>query len=553
MRQLYYGDNLEIMREFIADESVDLVYLDPPFNSKRNYNVIFGTDAQIEAFKDSWNWNYQAEEEYQLLIKEAPSSVVSLIDSFNGFLGKNDMLAYIVMMTTRLLQLKRILKPNGSIYLHCDPTASHYLKIVMDSIWGDKNYLNEIIWQRTSSHNNAKRWGPVHDVILFYGKSEHYNWYDHKQEYSDEYIENYYKFQDDKGKFRLSDLTGKGASKGVSGLTWREIDPGKAKRHWAIPAIDSIPDWVKIPSDFKDWGTIEKLEFLNINNLIHFPKKSGGVPQYKRYLLPNKGVKVQDVITDIQPIQSHAREKLHYETQKPRALLERIIMASSQEGDVILDPFCGCGTAIDAAEKLGRSWIGIDITHLAINLIERRMRDTYPELQYEVLGIPRDLLSAQKLAERDKYQFQYWALNLIEARPPGIDKKKGSDGGIDGLIFFHQTTEKLGKVIVSVKGGKNIGLAMIKELISTVDNNGADMGIMLTLTPPTKNMLAEASKCGFYTHEFNGQTFPKIQILAIEDILNGQKPAMPSIRFTGGLNFKRAMRTDTTTQNTLKL
>lgn len=547
-KQLYFGDNLNVMREHIADESVDLIYLDPPFNSKRDYNLLFkspkslskkakkeqseeaaptGSDvfseAQITAFEDTWHWGEQAEAEFRQIEQQANTDVAELMRALRAFLRENDMMAYLTCMALRLLELRRVLKPTGSLYLHCDPTASHYLKIVLDAVFGKDNYRNEIVWKRTSAHNSAKRFGPVHDTILFYSKAEKYFWNPVFETYNESYVEKNFSNRDADGRrWKSSDITGSGIRRGETGLVWRDIDVTAKNRHWAYP-----------PS---------VLETMDTQGRIHWPKITGGMPRFKNYLDEMDGIAAQDVIADIQAISAHSTERLGYPTQKPLALLERIIEASSNEGDVVLDPFCGCGTALDAAEKLKRRWIGIDITHLAVGLIERRLKERYPKLKnkgaFEITGRPKDLGTARRLAELDKYQFQFWALSLIGAQP-FKGGKKGADGGIDGLIYPEVSTGKTEKVVVSVKGGDNVGVLAVRDLIATVSREKAAIGVLITLTPPTKPMVSDAAAAGFYDSPHHG-AFPKIQILTVEGLLNEHERLNFIDMSYGGQTFKAA-------------
>ncbi len=540
MGKLFFGDNLYVLRDEIKNESVDLIYLDPPFNSKRDYNLLFKTpkghdsDAQITAFEDTWHWGEQAEREFAEILHQSNTDVSEMIQSFRSFLKESDMMAYLVMMANRLLELHRVLKPKGSLYLHCDPTASHYLKIVLDTVFGAENYLNEIIWKRSGSHGGAKRWGPLHDTIFFYSKNSNITWNKVFEKYDESYLDNFYRFSDERGRYRLVTLTGAGTRTGDSGKPWRGVDPTTAGRHWAVPlgALQTIADKKTIQKS----STQRKLDLLDSAGLIYWPLK-GSVPQQKRYMDEAEGVSIQDVITDILPISSQAAERLGYPTQKPLALLERIIEASSNKGDVVLDPFCGCGTAVHAAQALGREWIGIDITHLAISLIEKRMRDAFPKIVFEVHGTPMDFEGARNLAERDKYQFQWWACSLVNAQPYH-GKKKGSDGGIDGLIFFQDDNSGVKKIIVSVKGSEHVSVTMVKDLIATVEREKAAVGLFVTLAEPTRPMTTEAVSARFY-HSPNGDV-PKIQILTISDLLSGKaKPHYFDV--SAGLhNFKKA-------------
>jgi len=542
MGRLYFGDNLDILREHIPATSVDLIYLDPPFNSKRGYNLLFTTpkghasDAQVTAFEDTWHWGEQAEREFDELIHQPNTDVAEMIQSLRRFLKESDVMAYLTMMANRLVELHRVLKVTGSLYLHCDPTASHYLKIVLDTVFGAENFRNEIIWKRTGAHGGAKRWGPIHDSLLYCTKTPNYTWNKTFESYNETYIEDFYRFSDEKGRYRLVTLTGAGTRTGDSGKPWRGVDPTASGRHWAVPleALRTVAPHAQLDK----LNTQEKLDLLDANGLVYWPPK-GSVPQQKRYLEEAPGVPVQDVISDIQPISSQAAERLGYPTQKPLALLERIIQASSNPGDVVLDPFCGCGTAVHAAQKLGREWIGIDITHLAIGLIEKRMKDAFPGLQFDVLGTPKDAAGAQDLAARDKYQFQWWACALVGAQPYQ-GKKKGADSGIDGIIYFKDDVKGAAKkIVVSVKGGENVTRTMIADLKNTVEREKASLGLFVTLVPPTKPMVTEAASAGFYASPHHG-SFPKIQILTVEGLLSGAEAPKYVDLSQGGLSFKKA-------------
>ena len=528
-RKLYFGDNLAILRESLADESVDLIYLDPPFNSKRDYNLLFKTpkghesDAQLVAFEDTWHWGTQAQDEFREIARSSNTAVAEMMRALRDFLGENDMMAYLTMMANRLLELHRVLKATGSLYLHCDPTASHYLKIVLDGVFGKENYRSEIIWKRTSAHSSAKRYGPVHDTIFFYSKTTAFVWNSTFEAYSDAYIaKNFTNTDEDGRRWKSSDITGSGVRRGETGAVWRGLDVTAKNRHWAYPP--------------------PMLEELDRNGRIHWSKVKGGMPRFKNYLEEMDGIAVQDVITDIAPISAHAAERLGYPTQKPLALLERIIQASSNEGDVVLDPFCGCGTALDAAQALKRDWIGIDITHLAVSLIEKRLKARYATLRpkgaFTVLGVPQDFAAARALALRDKHQFQLWACALVGVQPYR-GGKKGADQGIDGMGFIETSTAKTEKVLVSVKGGEHIGAAMIRDLKGTVERERAVIGVFVTLTPPTKPMLTEAASAGHYESPHHG-AFPKIQIVTIEGLLDGSQAARWPDLSLGGQNFKVA-------------
>ena len=523
--QLFFGDNLEVLRDEIADESVDLIYLDPPFNSSATYNVLFSgpkghhSHAQIEAFEDTWHWGEQAEKEFAEVLAQSNTQVAEVMGALRQFLGENDMMAYLTMMANRLLELHRVLKQTGSLYLHCDPTASHYLKIVLDSVFGPECFRNEITWKRANAHNDPKRFGRITDSIFYYAKSDQRVWNAQHTPYREEYYKSHFK-QDDKGRY------------------YRTV-PLDAPRHGeGSPGL--LYDWHgKLPASTRTWAVKqEKMEQYEKDGRLVYTKT--GTPTLIQYADEMPGVPLQNIWTDIPPVNPQAMERLGYPTQKPLALLERIVTASSNENDIVLDPFCGCGTAVHAAQRLKRKWIGIDITHLAISLIEKRLNDAFPGIQYEVHGTPKDIGGAKKLAEIDKYQFQWWACSLVNAQPYQ-GKKKGADGGIDGLIYFQDEKNKHKKIIVSVKGGKNVGVTMVKDLIATVSQQKAAIGLFVTLTKPTKAMIKAAVKEGYYESPI-GKSFPKIQILTIEELLNGTNAAHYPNLDAGGLTFKKAKK-----------
>lgn len=469
MNKLFFGDNLHVLRERIHPESVDLIYLDPPFNSNANYNVLFREDsgappeAQAEAFRDTWEWGDQAAEAYEDVMR-ASGDVALALKGLKAWIGQNAMMAYLAMMAARLLELRDVLKPTGSLYLHCDPKASHYLKTLLDAVFGHENFLNEVVWKRASAHNRAKRWGPVHDSILFYSKSSNYTWNRTFSEYNDRYLATKYRHEDGHGRrYRLSDLTGPGKRSGDSGMEWRGVDPTAYGRHWEPPHDRALPSWFKFPEGWSLLSVRDRLEIMQDQHLIQWPSKAGGRPEFRRYLESAPGQPIQDVITDIDPINSMAQERLGYPTQKPLALLQRIIAASSREGDVVLDPFCGCGTTVEAAERLGRQWIGIDVTHYAVTLIESRLKANHPFAQFDVHGRPEDVASARDLARRDKHQFQWWAAWRVGAQTYR-EEKRGADRGIDGNILFKNGPYGDGRIIISVKGGEHVGVQMVRDL-----------------------------------------------------------------------------------------
>ena len=517
---LYYGDNLQVLRDHVPSESVDLVYLDPPFNSNASYNVLFRertgeeSPAQIRAFTDTWEWTQETERTFEIDIIQdpaVPSAVKDMISAFRQFIGRNAMMAYLVMMAPRLVELHRVLKPTGSLYLHCDPTASHYLKTLLDAVFGNRNFRNEIIWQRTSAKGLMTRQLPTnHDIILVFQKTTTAIWnvdstflpYDEGA--LDPKTAAKYSHRDPNGRrYQLSDLTNPNRNR--PNLTYEFL------------GITKVWRWTK-----------ERMQTAYDEGLVVQPRP-GAVPRMKRYLDEQRGLPLGDVWTDIPPINSQAKERLGYPTQKPEALLERIIQASSNEGDVILDPFCGCGTAVAAAHKLGRQWLGIDITHLAVALMKNRLKTAFdldPGTDYKVVGEPQDAGSARALWEQDPYQFQFWAVSLLEAQPQS-EQKRGADQGIDGLLYFidgHKRTPH--KIVVQVKGG-HVSSPQVRDLKGVVEREQAAMGLFISLDEPTAPMRSEAASGGLFQSDVWQRDFPKIQLRTIGEMLAGSGFDLP--------------------------
>ena len=516
---LYYGDNLDVLRRYVPDESVDLVYLDPPFNSNASYNVLFKersgeeSPAQIKAFTDTWEWTQESERTFEqeiVLNPETPPNVKEMVSAFRQFVGSNAMMAYLVMMTPRLVELRRVLKSTGSIYLHCDPTASHYLKLLMDAVFGKENFRTEITWKRTSAHSDTRQGrqqhGRVHDLILFYSKSGSWTWNAIYTKYDQSYVDQFYRHVESGTgrRYRLGDLTGPG---------------GAAKGNPSYEVLGVTRYW--------RYSKDRMAELLKEGRVVQ--TRPGAVPAYKRYLDEMPGVPLQDLWTDIRPIASQARERLGYPTQKPQALLERIIEASSNEGDVVLDPFCGCGTAVAAAEKLKRRWMGIDVTHLAVALMKYRLKtafDIVPGSDYEVVGEPADVGGARALAEQDRYQFQFWAMSLLEASPRE-QSSRGADRGIDGVVYFIDGPRRSPrKAIVQVKSGR-VSSPLIRDLKGTVQREKAALGLFITLEEPTSAMRTEAVSAGFYHSDVWQRDYPKIQLRTIAELLEGKTFDLP--------------------------
>jgi site-specific DNA-methyltransferase (adenine-specific) len=546
MNHLYYGDNLAVLRDSIRDESVDLIYLDPPFNSNASYNVLFkgpsGSEsaAQIEAFDDTWHWNDSAEEAFGDVMRGGNAAASTMLRAIRSFLGDNDMMAYLAMMAVRLIELHRVLKPTGSLYLHCDPTASHYLKILLDAVFGKEAFLNEISWKRTTAHSSSKRYAPIHDVIFYYGRGSKKIWNSPRAQYEEAYLNKYYKYDDGDGRlYWRADITGAGVRKGDSGKAWRERDPTSIQRHWALP--EQVLAELAGKDEARSLSVHEKLDLLEANNRIYWPK-GDGMPMFKRYREDLKGLALGDFWDDIDRINPVGGERLGYPTQKPVALLERILNASSNPGDVVLDPFCGCGTTVHAAQKLGRQWIGIDVTHLAIGLIEKRLRDAFEGVQFVTHGVPQDIEGARNMAARGRddknyyFEFEKWALSLIAAQPGNLSKK-GADKGIDGNLYFGAKSE--GRAIVSVKAGDNVGVAMIRDLRGVIEREGAQVGVFLTLSEPSRPMITEAAGAGLC--EIAGfAAVPRIQIVTIEQAMALRDRAVRLPARVDG--FKRATR-----------
>jgi DNA modification methylase len=525
---LYYGDNLDVLRRYIKDETVDLVYLDPPFNSNATYNVLFAEQdgaqaaAQIKAFEDTWRWDQEAAREYEEVV-EAGGQVSRTLQAFRTILSESNMMAYLSMMAPRLVELRRVLKPTGSIYLHCDPTASHYLKLLMDAAFGARNFRSEVVWKRSTAHSDTRQGrkihGHIHDVLLFFTMSESWTWNPVYTPYDREYIDSHYRYVEPGTgrRFRKGDLT---AAKpgGDTSYEWKGVKPYKG-RYWAFSR--------------------DNMEAFDRQGLLVYTKS--GMPEYKRYLDEMPGVPLQDLWTDVEPLNSQSQERLGYPTQKPATLLERVIASSSNAGDLVMDPFCGCGTAIAAAQRLNRKWVGIDVTHLAITLIKSRLRDSFGEASVpKVIGEPTCVPDAVALAAEDPYQFQWWALGLVGARP--VEQKKGADKGIDGRLYFHdEAGGKTKQVIISVKAGHTMR-AHVHELRGVIDREGAQIGVLITMQESTKPMREEAASAGFYSSLGWNTKHPRLQILTVADILGGKGIDYPYRQ--GNVTFKRAPKAE---------
>ena len=488
---LYFGDCLHVMREDIADESVDSIYLDPPFNSKRLYNAFIG-GAQWVAFDDTWRWSEAVDDWHELAgnVETAPA-----MEGLRQILGDGAMLAYLSYMGNRFVECRRALKPTGSIYLHCDPTASHYLKVLMDAIFGEGNFRNEIVWKRTSAHTDAGRMGSVHDVILLFSRSETSTFNPQFADYDADYVRKRYKHTDPDGRRYMDDnLTARGLRGGGY-----EYEYKGARSVWRVP--------------------LETMRKLDAEGRLYFTRR-GGV-RVKRYLDEMKGVAVNDVWTDIAPINARARERLDYPTQKPLALLDRIIRQSSNEGDVVLDPFCGCGTTIHAAQASGRRWIGIDVSVNACKIIERRLKSAFDSLweDIEFIGMPKTAEDALALAEIDKFRFERWAAALIDGMEPNAVQR--GDKGIDGRGRFALRKGAFIDLVSQVKGG-GTGAPDVQAFNGARLQAGADMGVFICFADRvTQGMRDAAASAGRFMDA------PTMQIYTVEDYFDGRAPVFP--------------------------
>ena len=555
---LYYGDNLDVLRRKIASQSVDLCYIDPPFNSKRTYFQIYNNQgaedrAQAQAFVDTWSWGDEAKDglEYILDIERlqgnAHGSVrwteqtVALIRGLEQVLGRGSLLAYLVHMTLRIVEIHRVLKPTGSFYLHCDPTASHYLKLVCDAVFCGQGgeYLGEIVWRRTNSRSTKGRWPRLHDTLLYYSKSHDWNY--KPQLVFGEVSKTPHTLitWDDGQKYNTYELTGPGLTQeGESGKPWRGFDPAAMGRHWA-----------NSKTQLEEWAAGE---------LIHFPKK-GGFPRRRAeepFDATARPVMVGDVWNDIDRLNQTAKERLGYDTQKPEALLERIIRASSNEGDVVLDAYCGCGTTVAVAQRLGRRWIGIDVTYQSIALILYRFEKTYGddwpavEATIELDGVPKDLESAMALAnkkeDKTRKEFEKWAVLTFSRNQARINDKKGADGGVDGVAYFLKGTDKTGKAengkaIFQVKSrpGTRADLATLN---SDRQREGAEFGFLICTNLPTKPMRDEIAAAGKYHHPLLQREDDRLQVVTVAELFppHNRRLTLPMAR-TDAVKAARAL------------
>ena len=530
MNRLYYGDCLTIMRDHMKLGSVDLIYLDPPFNSNREYNAIYKDETgnplpdQIEAFCDLWELDEERERALRhmpILMREAgiDDDAVDFWRLWTSALRNTQprLLAYLSYMVERLLPMKGLLKPTGSIYLHCDPTASHYIKVMIDAIFGHENFINEIAWKRTSTHSDSKTWSRVSDTILFYTRGKKFTWNTPHEPHSDKYIASKYRHDDGDGRlYQLDNMT----------------SPN--------PRPNMMYEWKGFASPTKGWRySGETMAKLDAEGRIWYPTFKGGThdtsrrPRLKRYLDEMKGGVMANIWTDISPINSQARERLGYATQKPLALLERIIKASSNPGDVVFDPFCGCATTLEAAHHLKRRWVGIDIAIHAIKRVAKiRLQDRLGLVEgkdFEIDGVPRTLEGAHDLWTRDKYHYQKWAVEEVDGF---VTTKRTADGGVDGRLYFDVPDEKdLQSMAIEVKGGKNVGIGVLRELRGVLDDDTALMAGLIIHEPLNKTKERNFRQFMASTGDLDvlGVKYPKMQILTTSEILEGKRFITPSV------------------------
>lgn len=537
---LYCGDNLRVLREEIRPESVDLVYLDPPFNSQEDYSVIYreadGSKpaAQVQVFEDTWQWNEMSALAFYQTVS-AGGTVSDALQGFEKLLGKGRMLAYLSMMAPRLVELHGALKTTGSLYLHCDPAASHYLKVLLDAVFGPARFRNELVWQRTSAHNDPSRYGRVHDVLLFYVKGTDWTWNEQFDAPDADYFKSHDFERDSEGRlYRKRDLTAPAHGQESGQYEWKGRRPPRG-RMWSY--------------------TEDNMRRLEGEGRVVYTKT--GMPRLKIYAEALKGVPYQDVWArpDLW-LNSGSGERLGYPTQKPKALLERIIRASSNEGDVVLDPFCGCGTTIDAAQGLKRQWIGIDVTHLAISVIRSRLKNEYPDVDVRVAWIPTSEAEARKLAAEDPFQFQCWVLGELGINP--LYQKKGADRGVDGRLFFFEAggaaSTTPAQIVFSVKGGGHLTPAFVRDLAGVVQRERAQIGVLVTLEKPTREMVKEAASAAPFRAK-DGSLYPGLQLLTVKDILEGgrvEHPAGRSLSFPDAKMARAAAAAAAAQQPSLK-
>ena len=537
---LYYGDCLDWMQEW-PDECVDLVYLDPPFNSNADYNIIFGQEngvpAQVRGFEDTWRWDEAAAQRSRDLEAAVAHPMHGAATALKTLIGPSGMLAYLTYMGERLAEIRRLLKPTGSIYLHCDDTAVHYLKIVMDSIFGARNFCNDIHWRRATAHSDSRRFGRIGDDLLFYGKSDQRFWDGDavREQRALENVRTAYPSEDERGRYRNADLTGPRhrAQRGSpSTQPWRGYDVYEMGRVWSVPLTGDYAAYIErefVPGYRQIEDIHLRLDALDEAGLIHHPE-SGRWPGLKRYAEADRGRLPQSIIwspTGFTNFSSRRGEALGYPTQKPLSLLERLIKVSSRPGDFVLDPFCGCGTAVVAAHQLDRRWAGIDISSMAIDIVQERRLEALG-IQASIQGIPQDLVSARRLASDRWLDFQAWAVMRI----PGLaaNESPGADAGIDGrgTLLNRPDDHNSRLAIAQVKGGRTFRLGELRDFLGVIQRDNAACGVFITVDRVTsRTARAEAAGLGDVT--VGGVAHPRAQLWSVEEYFGGVRPNLPSL------------------------
>ncbi len=521
---LYYGDCLDWMSQW-DDQTVDLIYLDPPFNSQADYNMLYGTapgGAQYRAFADTWAWDHAAAGRCAMFEAAVGRPSHAAIQGLGRTLGPSGMLAYLSYMAERLEHCQRLLKPTGTLYLHCDDTADAYLRVLLDTIFGARGFRNAIIWKR-STRSDGRKFGRTHDTLLAYGR-ETATWNDIRVPYRPEYVARFYREQDARGRYKRENLTAAGRRSGESGEPWRGYEVSARGRHWAVPKTSPYAAHIErefIPGYRQIMGIHDRLDMLDAAGLIHWPKQGSGMPMLKRYLDAVEGQRVNDVFDDIRPVSNLAEEYLGYPTQKPVALLERIIEASSNPDDLVLDPFCGCGTTVAAARNLNRRWAGVDISAFAIDVIRERLRD--PAVPAH--GIPADLAGAEKLATERPFDFEAWAVTRLPGFVPNT--RQVADGGVDGRATLWEPPDSMDSrlALAQVKGGR-FNLSDLRDFAGVLDREDAALGCYITLDPVTTPAArAEAANRGHVT--VDGVSYPRLQLWSVADYFSQRLAVLP--------------------------
>jgi len=516
--QLYFGDNLDVLQQLYASYPqgfIDLIYIDPPFNSKRNYNVLFesidlkDSTAQKEAFADTWS-----NVTYIMTLSQLADVDLNLYNFIKNLDNTNiskGAIAYLTTMAVRLWYIHKLLKPTGSFFLHCDSTMSHYLRILCDLVFGEKNYRNEIFWERTfntgSSKSRGNKFPQNTDTIIFYAKSDKATFNNISRPLNEGAIKRYDK-QDEKGRFM----------------------------------------WVPLK-------TVSQKRLIELRETGQIREEPGlRYPRYKKYLNEEAGAMVSNLWNDIGQISTHpdSRERLGYPTQKPEVLLERIIKASTNEGDLVADFFCGCGTAVAVAERLKRKWIGVDISHLAVKLISKRLTDTYGDeilKTFEIHGFPKDIDSARELANNVKggrLEFEEW---IVEVLLHGVINERRNEMGFDGYRTFSIYDKKY-VVMIEVKSG-NATPTQLNHFIKTVEDKKGSIGLFVCFANEiTKNMEIIAKKEGQFTDDFDNTYCDKIQLISVEELMEGKRPAIPLSKVE---TFKKADKVVTEQGSQMKM